>query len=249
MTALDGTWSFPPADLTLLSNDVHVWQIYLDQPASRLQQLAQTLSVDEQSKAERFYFEKDRKHFIVGRGFLRLILGRYLGIEPSQLQFCYGSRGKPDLAEIFSGSKLRFNLSHSHGLALYAFTCDRSVGVDIECIRPMPAAEQIVERFFSPREHSVFCSLPQNQKLEAFFNCWTRKEAYIKAIGDGLAHPLDRIEVSLTPGEPARLLSIEGNTHEASRWSLLELKPTSGYVAALVVEGSAWCLARWQWLE
>lgn len=248
MTALDCTWSFPPADLALSSNDVHVWRVYLDQPAQRLQQLAQTLSADELTKAERFYFERDRKHFIVGRGFLRSILGRYLDIEPGRLQFCYGSHGKPALAETPGRIILRFNLSHSQGLALYAVTCDREIGVDLEYIRPMPEAEQIVKRFFSAREHSVFCSIPPSQKHEAFFHCWTRKEAYLKAIGDGLAHSLDRIEVSLAPGEPAKLLSIEGSPQKAARWSLQELKPAPGYVAAIAVEGSAWRLARWQWL-
>lgn len=239
-------WSFPPADLALSNNDVHVWRVSLDQPASRLQQLAQTLSADERTRAERFYFEKDRNHFIVGRGLLRTILGRYLDIEPGRLQFCYGARGKPALAETPGGSMLNFNLSHSQGLALYAVTCNREIGVDLECIRPMLEAEQIVLRFFSARENAVFRALPQSQKHEAFFHCWTRKEAYLKAIGLGLAQPLNQIEVSLAPGEPAKLLSIEGAPQESSRWSLLDLKPASGYVAALAVEGSAWHLASWE---
>jgi 4'-phosphopantetheinyl transferase len=246
-TALDGTWSFPPAELALLSNDVHVWCVSLDQPASSLQQLAQTLSEDERTRAERFYFEQDRKRFIVGRGLLRTLLGRYLDIEPDRLQFCYGSRGKPVLAETINGGTLCFNLSHSQGLALYAFTYNRQIGIDLECVRPMPEAEQIVKRFFSTREHSAFCALPSSQKHEAFFHCWTRKEAYLKATGDGLAQSLDQIEVSLTPGEPAKLLSIKGDPHQASRWSLQELKPASGYVAALALEGSGGRLACWQW--
>lgn len=243
-----GEWSFPPADLALSSNDVHVWRVSLDQPASRVQHLAQILSADERTRAERFYFEHDRKHFIVGRGLLRTLLGRYLGIEPGQLQFCYGSRGKPALAETFGGGTC-FNLSHSQGLALYAFTCNRQIGIDLEYIRPMAGAEQIVERFFSAREHSMFCSLPQSQKQKAFFQCWTRKEAYIKAIGDGLAKSLDQIEVSLAPGEPARLLSIEGDPQAGDRWFFQELKPASGYVAALAVEGSACRLSCWQWSD
>lgn len=246
IAAIDGTWSFPPADLALSSNDVHVWRGSLDQPDLRLQQLAETLSADERKKAERFYFEQHRKRFIVGRGLLRTILGHYLSIEPGRLQFCYGSRGKPALAETFGGGTLCFNLSHSQGLALYAFTLNRQIGIDVEGIRLIPEVERIVERFFSAREHSLFCALPPSQKYEGFFHCWTRKEAYLKAIGDGLAKSLDQIEVSLAPGEPARLLSIAGNPQEAERWSLQELKPGSGYVAALVVEGSSWRLACWQ---
>ncbi len=241
-------WSPPPADLVLSSDQVHVFCACLDQPASRLQELAQTLSESEQVRAERFYFEQDRKRFTIGRGLLRTILGCYLDIEPSQVQFCYGSKGKPALAPSCGRGAIRFNLSHSQGLALYAVTSEREIGVDIEHVRPLPEAEQIVKRFFSARENAVFCTLPPNQKQEAFFNCWTRKEAYLKAIGDGLARPLDQIEVTLAPGEVARLLSIADEPHTAESWSLQQLTPASSYVAALVVEGSGWHLGCWQWM-
>lgn len=241
-------WGSPPAGWALSSDDVHVFCACLDQPASRLQHLAQTLSADERLRAERFHFEQDRKHFIIGRGLLRTILGSYLDIEPSQLQFCYGSYGKPVLAETFGKGKLRFNLSHSQGLALYAITREREIGVDIEHVRPVPEAEQIADRFFCERESAVFRALPPSQKPKAFFNCWTRKEAYIKAIGDGLAWPLDQIEVSLAPGEPARLLSIAGDPSSAQRWEILELTPACSYVAALAVEGHNWRISCWQWL-
>jgi 4'-phosphopantetheinyl transferase len=233
--------------LALLSDDVHVWCAFLDQPAARAQQLAQTLSADERMRAERFYFERDRKRFIVGRGLLRTILGCYLGIAPNRLQFCYGPRGKPDLAEICGGRKLCFNLSHSQGLALYGITRDRKIGIDLEHIRPISKTEQIAERFFSVRENAVFRALPPSKKQVAFLNCWTRKEAYLKAIGEGLVRSLEQIEVSLAPGEPARLLSIEGDLQSAERWILQELTPALGYVAALVVEGYGWRLKCWQW--
>ena len=139
-------------------------------------------------------------------------------------------------------------MSHSQGLALYAITREREIGVDIEHVRPVPEAEQIADRFFSARESAVFRALPPSQKPKAFFNCWTRKEAYIKAIGDGLAWPLDQIEVSLALGEPARLLSIAGDPISAKRWELQELTPACSYVAALAVEGHNWRISCWQWL-
>lgn len=249
MTVPSYSWLPPPAHLTLSSNDVHVWRATLDQPAGRVRQLAQTLSEEERMRAEHFHFEQDRKRFIVGHGVLRTIIGLYLGTEPSLLQFCYGPHGKPYLAERFSEGTLRFNLAHSHELALYAFTRGREIGVDLEYIRYMPDVEQIAASFFSARENAVLHALPTSQKQEAFFNCWTRKEAYIKAIGNGLAQPLDKFDVSLAPGEPARLLSVEGDTEEASRWSLKALTPAPGYVAALAVEGHNWRLTYWHFPE
>jgi 4'-phosphopantetheinyl transferase len=126
-------------------------------------------------------------------------------------------------------------------------TCQRELGVDIECIHAIPDAEQIAARYFSAHENAVLRSLPANQKQEAFFNCWTRKEAYIKAIGDGLAQPLAEFDVALAPGEPARLLRIKDNAQAAARWSIQALTPAPGYVAALVVKGHDWQLKCWQW--
>jgi 4'-phosphopantetheinyl transferase len=247
VTGLDHDWHLPPPDLALPSEEVHVWQASLNQPPERVRELGQTLSHDEMMRAERFRFERDRRRFIVGRGVLRAILFRYLGIEPEFVQFRYGSRGKPYLAEKVSSCGLRFSLAHSHELALYAFTRDREVGVDLEYVRPMPDAAQIAARFFSAREHAVFCALPKGQKLEAFYSCWTRKEAYLKATGEGLARPLDQFDVSLVPGDPAGLLRVQGDSQEIARWSLQALAPGTGYVAAIAVEGHGWCLACWQW--
>lgn len=230
-----GRWQEPPADLALSSGEVHIWRASLDQPAERVQRLGQTLSGDERSRAERFHFERDRLHFIAARGLLRAILGRYSGLEPGQLRFCYGLRGKPALAEAPDGGRLYFNLAHSHGLALYAITREGAIGVDLEYVRHIPEAEQMAERFFSALERDVLRSLPPSQRQVAFFNCWTRKEAYIKAIGDGLLHPLDQFDVSLAPGEPARLLSVAGQ--EDSHWFIQALTPAPGYVAAVAIEG------------
>lgn len=242
-------FSPPPLDLELATNEIHVWRASLDQPLSRFHRLRQTLSMDERMRAERFHFEQDRKRFIVGRGILRTILGRYLNVEPDRLQFCYGKNGKPMLADTFSKMTIFFNMSDSGRLALYAFSRDGEIGVDIEKICDNPERDQIADQFFSVRESAVFRALPETMKKEAFFNCWTRKEAFIKAIGDGFSRPLDKFDVSLVPGEPARLLRIVGDSKGAYRWSIQELESASGYAAALAIEGRIKQLNCLQWLE
>jgi len=237
----------PPKVITLDRDEVHVWRAFLDLTKSRIQTLYQSLSSDEQARARRFYFQKDRNHFIIVHGVLRDILSRYLDIQPAQLCFCYSRHGKPALTKESGGDKVRFNLSRSHGLALYAVACSLEMGIDLERIRPDIAEEQIAERFFSPREVSAIRALPENIQKEVFFNCWTRKEAYIKAIGKGLSFPLHLVEVSISPKESAALLSIKGNQREASNWSLRDLIPGPGYTAALVVKGHYWRLKCWQW--
>lgn len=248
MAEADDVWRLSPPDPRLLSQEVHVWRAYLGQPAPRIHELSRLLSNDERERAERFHFEHDRRRFIVGRGALRILLGRYLRIEPAQLRFRYGLRGKPYLSKEFEGSGLAFNAAHSNELAVYAITSGREVGIDLEYIRPLPDAAQIAARFFSARENMALVSLPASQRLEAFFSCWTRKEAYIKAVGDGLARPLDQFQVSLTPGEPVQLLWVEGRAEETTRWSMEALAPAPGYVGAIAVEGSDWHLERWQCL-
>jgi 4'-phosphopantetheinyl transferase len=251
LASLDEVWAAPPAELTLAHREVHVWRTFLDQPASSRQQLAQSLTADEQLRAGRFRSKRDRHHFIVGRGVLRAILGRYVGLEPSQIRFQYSPHGKPALLETLDGDRVCFNLAHSHGLAVFAFTREREIGVDVEHIRPVPEAGQIAGRFFSSRESAQLRALPPEQQQTAFFNCWTRKEAYLKALGHGLARPLNEFDVSLVPGEPARLLHFAGHPEEASRWFIQDLKPAGGYIAALalpVVMGETWQLKQWQWV-
>ncbi|MGB3203443.1 MAG: 4'-phosphopantetheinyl transferase superfamily protein [Crinalium sp.] len=242
-------WGSPPAKLVLSNDDVHVWCAVLDQPAARVEQLAQTLSEDEKARSDRFYFEQHRKRFIIARGLLRTILGRYLNIAPNLVNFSYGSQGKPALAEDLAASSLQFNVSHSEDLALYAVTRDRAVGIDIEYIRPMADAEQLAERFFAAKEAEVLRSLPEHLKQQAFFNCWTRKEAYVKACGDGLSQPLNQFEVSLIPGEPAKLLSIAGSIEAAANWQMQDLKPVDGYAGAIALSGNNWQIHCFSWLD
>jgi 4'-phosphopantetheinyl transferase len=219
----------------------------LDQTPSQIQRFLNNLAADEQARAERFYFERDREHFIVARGVLRAILAGYLNRVPECLSFCYSSHGKPALAGESDEDAIRFSVSHSHGVALYAVTRGREVGIDLEHIRSDLAVAEIAERFFSRREVEMLRTLPTEDQRQAFFRCWTRKEAYIKARGEGLSLPLDQFDVSLAPGEPAAVLGTQRDPSEASRWSLQELTPGPGYVAALAVEGHGWRLACWQW--
>ena len=241
MTALECQWHPPPTDLTLSSNDVHVWRADLELPAGQIEKLSQILSEDEQHRANRFYFERDKKHFIAGRAILRTILSRYLDLKPDTLQFSYGVRGKPALASTHTSETLCFNLSHSNGLAVYAVTRSRNLGIDVEYIRPMPNVLELAQRFFSSREYALISSLPPDQRQEAFFNGWTCKEAYLKATGEGLAG-LQQVEVSLTPFEPTALLSIQGDAKAANRWSVHQLTLVPDFVAALAVEGHGWNL-------
>ncbi len=233
-------WPEPAALPALADGEVHVWRAPLDQPEDRLEALRRTLAPDERQRAERFHFDRDRRHFVAARGLLRTLLGRYLGRGPETLQFAYNPQGKPML--VGDNGTLRFNLAHSHGLALFAVSRGRELGVDLERIRPEFAGEPVAQRFFSPREVAALRALSDERRHEAFFVCWTRKEAYLKATGKGLTLPLDCFDVSLLPGEPAALLATRHDPAEVGRWSLRALAPARGYAGALVVEGTGWRL-------
>jgi 4'-phosphopantetheinyl transferase len=247
MTLQAQEWLIPPAHPMLASDEVHVWRLPLDLSASELRLLWPTLSGEEHSRAERFHFAQHRNNFIAAHGLLRIILGRSLDLAPEQLQFASGPWGKPDLAGETAVQSLRFNLSHSGKLALIALAQKREIGVDLEMIRADFADDLVARRTFSPREYAELSSLSAAEWTRGFFNCWTRKEAYIKARGEGLSLPLDQFDVSLAPGEPARLLRMLTDENEISRWTMIELHPGPGYAAALAVEGSDWRLRCWQW--
>jgi 4'-phosphopantetheinyl transferase len=245
-----GRWEAIPQGWTSLEADeVHVLSASLDLSAHRLEALAALLSADEHARAMRFFSPRDRDRFVGCRGLLRTMLGGYLDLAPKRLHFCQGAHGKPSLAPVCAGEDLRFNVSHSDDLALYAITRGRNIGVDVELVKPLADAAGIAERFFSPREAAALLSLPEPERQAAFFACWTRKEAYIKATGDGLTRPLDAFDVSVLPGLPARLVRVEGDSLEAARWSLAELRPAAGYAAALVVAGPVRRLSCWEWIE
>jgi len=241
------TWVNPPADTPLADGEVHLWRASLAQTPDALSRLHSTLSPDESAKAARYHFPRHRDHYIAARGLLRRLLGLYLSRPPQSLQFSYGAYGKPSLNGAGGAEDLRFNLSHSHELALYAFARGRDVGVDLEHMRADFAGDDIASRFFSAREVSMLRTLPAQARTRAFFNCWTRKEAYIKARGEGLSHPLDEFDVSLIPGEPAALLGTRGDPRELTRWSLHALDVGEDYAAAVVLQGTDYALRLWQW--
>jgi len=249
MTTLEKSWLDPPASPTLAADEVHVWRIALNRPPRDVQEIQNLLASEEISRADRFHFEKDRQRFVVVRGLLRVILGRYLGLRPGQLHFIYSDYGKPALAPAPATRGISFNLSHAHELALVAVTRDRQLGIDLEHIRPIPELEQIAERIFSPQEREMFGALAETEKPEVFFQYWTCKEAYIKARGEGLSLSLDQFQVVPVLGEAAPMLGVKGDPQEASRWSLRELVPAPGYLAALAVEGKGWRLAQWNYSD
>ncbi len=231
----------------LPGDEVHIYRAELDQPDSLIEELRSILSPDEQERADRFRFEQDKKRFIACRGILRTILSGYLGINPGCVEFEYGAHGKPMVKAQPDTEKLRFSLSHSHNLAVHAVASDREIGVDVEYIRRVSGADRIVDRYFTAPESAIYRSLAPDEKQEAFFNVWTCKEAYLKAIGVGLGRPLSSVEVSIAPGEVPRLLMIEEGQAIASGWSLRLFKPERGYVAALAVEGSCCQLRFWEY--
>jgi len=246
MSSQRGEWGRAPGSPVLGGDEVHVWRAYLNQDARTRRRLHDTLSPDERARAARFHFEVDREYFIVGRGVLRAILGRYLGASPAAVRFDYGPYGKPSLAGA-TGGALEFNVSNSHRVALYALTRSRRLGVDVELINERHSGPEIAERFFSAAEVSALRALPEEERTPAFFNCWTRKEAYIKALGEGLSHPLHSFSVSLVPGAPAALLAADVDPLEASRWAFDALFPGPLYAAALAVEGPRPALRLWHW--
>ena len=223
-------WSRPAHDLGLQKDELHIWLAWLDVGSEERSRLCSYLSKEEISRAQRFVFPRDRDHFIVARGRLRELLGRYLHCPPNAVQFKTGRYGKLSLLD--DRDPLRFNLSHSHGLALYGFCLGRELGIDTEKIQPQFAGEGIAERYFSAAEQRDLRDLPRELRDTAFFLCWTRKEAYIKAHGDGLQIALDSFDVSLKPGEPETLRSVD-----SGRWSMRSFAPAPEFVAAIIVEG------------
>lgn len=209
-----------------------VWSASLDQPEWCLQKLKATLAAEEIERAGRFVQEVHCRRFIAGRGMLRTLLSSYVNLEPAQIRFSYGAHGKPEITNGDAGKEIRFNVSHSRDRVLYAVGRRTRVGVDIEHVRPVSNLSEVARRFFSPWENTALHALREEDRLAAFFRCWTRKEALVKARGEGISGYLSRFDVSLAPGDPARLLNVEG-------WNLKDVPMGSGYVAAVVRETHA----------
>ena len=247
MSNPNAPWKVSSTHPVLAENEVHIWRASLQPEQVVLSRLQQFLAPDEIRKASRFYFEKDRQRFIIARGVLRNIVSRYLNIPPNAVSFTYNVHGKPSLAFAFHEHYLHFNLSHSQDVACYAFTYARHVGIDVEFMRSDIHYEELARHSFSAHEQATLATLPSNLKRQAFFNCWTRKEAYIKAKGRGLSLPLDLFDVSLRPDEPAILLANREEPQEQTCWTLQEFLPAPDYAGAIAVEGKGWCERYWQW--
>ncbi len=233
----------------LASDELHTWCASLDVPPETSARLYATLTPDERVRSARFRFERDRQRFVVAHGALRDLLGRYLHTEPGRIRFVYNAFGKPDVSPE-SSNRLTFNLSHSAGLALIAIANASNVGVDLEYIRARSDCADIARHFFSASEVDYLTALPNHLYAEAFFSCWTKKEAYLKACGEGLAIPLNSFSVPLTTDRAHTAVDscvaskdrIPGNG-----WSFYTLRPAPGYAGALAIEGSGWRLSQRQW--
>ena len=240
------TWGKSAIPYVLAMDEVHVWRLPLAGPAGLAEGLTHLLAPDERDKAARFRFDIDRQRYVAGRVGLRVLIGRLLDTPANKLTFTYGPKEKPSLAANVD-PPLEFNISHSGELILIALSRGRAVGIDVERIRADVAALDIAGRFFSENERNALARLDPAVQCRAFFACWTRKEAYIKAQGDGLSLPLAAFDVTLVPGEPARLTGTRPNPAEAARWSLHDLPAGRDYKAAVAVEGTGWKLKCWDW--
>lgn len=219
----------------LTGRDVHIWPVRIQGSAALAARLLPVLSADERERVARFQFEHLRRSFTLTRGALRIILGHYLDVPPGGIPFEYGPKGKPNLA---APTRVAFNVSHSGELALFAFTLDCELGVDVEQIRPMADMRRIAGQFFCEEESAELMTLPADLRERAFFLCWTRKEAYIKAIGDGLSAPLDSFRVTLRPDDPPRFIHLERDTDAAAQWTLHDLNLSRDYATALAYRDS-----------
>ena len=232
-------WATPSSWPLLSDDEIHVWCVELD-AAGEVAELAAGLSAEESERVSGLLSGTHQRRFVVARGMLRQLLGLYLDQDPGAVAFSRGAHGKPFLQE----GTLHFNVSHSHEMALYAIARNREVGIDVEWPRPQVAHEQIAARFFSLEEQEALAQVPDEARQAAFYNIWTRKEAYVKARGDGIAAGLGTFAVSL--GAEAALLRSDEGRDEVERWKLIALEPADGYVAALCGAGVDWQVRGWR---
>lgn len=243
MTPIDiGRWQQSTTVPPLTDELIHVWLVTLDAPQSVVDALRINLSPDELERAAKFVFERHRHRFIVGRACLRILLGGYLGRPPAKLEFHYGPCGKPELAHRESQTGLRFNLAHSKSTALVGVASKQEIGIDVEHWRNMTDGKDIAERFFAREEIEQLNSLQPERWQQGFFACWTRKEAYIKARGEGLSVPLNEFAITVRADNRVAILHSDIDPKDVDRWSVQELQPGAECSAAVVVEGSGWSI-------
>jgi len=226
--------------LTLADRELHVWRASLDLPAELLQRLAKTLSANEHERAGKFLIARTRERFVAARGLLRQLLGMYLGLDPEKIEFQYGPQGKPSLLARHD-SNVSFSVSHSQAMGLFAFCSGREVGVDVEEVKEDFKGMQIASHFFSGEEIAGLAKLPPEQADKAFFECWTGKEAYVKARGEGLSFPLRNFSIGFVNRE--QVLRDE----MGRAWSCYALEPAPGFAGAVVAAGEGWTLKYYDW--
>lgn len=235
----DSTWPLVERTPTLEPDEVHVWQSPLDCDDATVKRAERLLSVAERERSDRFHFARDRRRYIVGRGWLRVFLGGYLQQPPAEVQLESSPQGKPRICAN-SASDLRFNVAHSDDSILLAFSRNRELGVDLEREKGHVAWRDLAERYFAPEESAMINAMPPALQQSAFYRCWTCKEAYVKALGFGLQVPLEGFAVSLTPDQPIQLIHTAHDPKQRDRWELRDISPGDGFAAALAVEGRNW---------
>jgi 4'-phosphopantetheinyl transferase len=228
-------------------SEIHVWRINLVQDVEMEDWLKGCLSAEESERSARFHFVQDQRRFVVRRAVLRHLLAGYMNVNPKIVRLLPAPHGKPVVHGQDGSTGLRFSCSHSANLGLVAIARGRELGVDLERHRPLADAEELTNAFFSPFEIAELAGMSQALKKKSFFDCWTRKEAFVKAIGMGLSFPLNRFAVSLAPDRPAALLSVEGYPNAVDRWTMLSLNVDADYSAALVFEGKSAGLQCFEW--
>ncbi len=227
--------------------EIHVWRISLARPSAEISQLQNILSADETKHAARFHFAHDARRFIVRRAVLRQLLAANLDLCPEEIEMISANFQKPKIATVQNSRRLQFSASHSGDWALIALAQNCEVGVDVEQHRPLPDAADLVKSFFSDWEIAEFTRLPEPARMEGFFNCWTRKESFVKALGLGLAYPLKQFSVTLAPGQPAALVEFAGDANAREKWSMISLDVASAHAAALVFEAEPVAIRGFEW--
>jgi 4'-phosphopantetheinyl transferase len=234
----DTPWRKAPAIIDPPTCEIHIWRAFLDTDVSVVQRLEQLLTQDEQARASRFRFDRDRRRFVVGRGLLRAILAHYLRVDPRELLFAYGTHGKPYLESPFTDAQqFCFNMSHSQSFGLYAFAVGAEIGIDVERVTPLADMATIADHFFSAQEKRALHEVPEHEATERFYEIWTKKEAYIKAIGKGLSHRLDQFTVTLGLYRENAITEVAGDPDAPNRWWLQRIEPASGYLGAFCIAG------------
>ena len=239
-------WPFAHETIPLEAHQVHLWCAVLRDFESVLPRFEAVLSSAERARAKEFRFSRDRTQFIIRHGIRRELLGRYLKRHPSEIDFCYGPSGKPGIKNGGSPKPLEFNDSHSGGLALYAVTLACPVGVDVECLRPVPEFQDIATRFFSLREAEMLMALPMESRMEGFFTCWTHKEAFLKATGEGIGQDLTKVEVKLNPRRAVEVLHSSSEPQTQTEWQWHSFFPARGYLAAIAYRHHELTLSLWR---